>query len=698
MGKGVKYRVDRGVAVITVRNPPVNALSHGVRAGLVAAVERAEADAQVCAIVIKADGRTFPAGADIREFGKPPQAPLLPEVCNRIEAASKPVVAALHGTALGGGFELALAAHYRVAHSTAKVGLPEVTLGLVPGAGGTQRAPRICGAAAALDLMLSGRPISAHEARATGLIDAVARADLYSAAIDYASMVADLGVRLRPSRARREGLMDPVAYEATIASKRQALAGSPLIAPAKIIDCVEAALLLPFDAGLALERAAFQDCMATDQSAALRHVFFAERAAAKVPELDSAETHKIDIAGVVGGGTMGSGIAVSMLDAGLAVVMIERDVDTLKDGVARVKAIYDRALDRGRITSRERDERMGRLLASLDYSDLRGADLVIEAVIEDMGAKVAVFAQLDAVLKPGAILASNTSYLDIDKLAETTSRPSDVLGLHFFAPANIMKLLEIVVGEKTAADVVATGFALAKKLGKVAVRAGVCDGFIGNRILLAYRRAAELMVEDGASPYEIDAAMRTYGFRLGPFQVSDLAGLDIAWAQRKRRAASRDPGARYVAIADKLCERGWFGQKTGRGYYRYPDGQRRGVEDEQVLRLVAAEREEKGIVPRQFRREEIQRRCLAAMANTGAKLIEEGIALRPSDIDVVMIHGYGFPRWRGGPMMAADLAGLLAVQNDLTSFAPDDPGLWTPAPLFGELIRNGQGFGSLNRG
>lgn len=696
MNDHVAYEVRDGVAVLTITHPPVNALSFTVRSGLFDGVERAESDPTVRSVLIRAEGRTFPAGADVREFGRPRAEPILSKVVARIEACSKPVVAAVQGTALGGGFEIALGAHFRLAERSARFGLPEIGLGVLPGGGGTQRVPRITGAGPALDLMLSGKPISAEKASDLGLVDALVDGDVGKAGFAFARDLADKGAKPRPTCDRRDGFADASAYGAAIAARRAEAAKSPLEAPAKIVDCVEAAMLLPFEAGIAMERASFDDCENSDGARALRHAFFAERRAAKVPELEGATLREVNTIGVVGAGTMGTGIAVSCLDAGFPVTLVERDDEGLLRGVERIDAIYERSVSKGRMTEAARDARLGQLSGTTRMEDLAQVDLVIEAVFEETSVKEGVFAQLDAVMKPGAILATNTSYLDINALAATISRPEDVVGYHFFSPANIMKLLEIVVADKTDPNVVATGFALAKKLRKVPVRAGVTDGFIGNRILAAYRLAADFMLEDGATPAQIDAAMRAYGFPVGPYQVLDIAGLDISWARRKRLAATRDPAHRYVAIGDRLCEHGWFGQKAGRGYYLYEEGSRVGKEDPEVLQIIAEERAAKGIVPRTFSVEEIQNRCLAAMANEGAHLVEEGVALRPSDIDVVQFYGYGFPRWRGGPMMAAELRGLLSVENALKSWVEEAPEFWEPAALWGELIKNGRGFSDLN--
>lgn len=692
----VHYRVEDRIAVLTVDNPPVNALSHSVRVGLVEGIYAAEADPDVDAVVIMAAGRTFPAGADISEFGAPPSEPWLPEVCDRIEDCRKPVVAALHGTALGGGFELALAAHYRLASETASVGLPEVTLGILPGAGGTQRAPRLAGAEGALDLMLSGRPVSADKAAELGLVDGVVEGDLESAALSYAEALVAEGAGPRRTRDATTGFADSTRFMEVVAQRKKIVAAFPVEAPRRIVDCVEAALILPFETGLAYERAAFEDLVSSDQSAALRHMFFAERRASKFPGLDSVSARKLERIGVVGGGTMGSGIAVALLGAGFEVTLLERNVATLEAGVKRIVDTLDRQVKRGRITAQTRETLLDGLEGALDYAMMGTADLVIEAVFEDLEAKKSVFAALDKAMRPGAILATNTSYLDVDLLAAGTDREAEVIGLHFFAPANVMRLLEIVVGSETAPDVVATALALARRLGKTPVRSEVSDGFVANRMLVAYRKAADELLEDGATVAQVDEAMRAFGFPLGPFQVADLSGLDISWARRKRLAPTRDPAERYVAIGDLLCEAGRFGQKTGRGYYAYEEGGRVGVEDPEVTRIIEAERARKGITPQEFARDEISRRCLLAMANEGARIVEEGVALRPSDIDVAMVHGFAFPRWRGGPMKWADLTGLFKVKRALEELVEEDPALWTPCPLFGELIKNGKTFDSLN--
>jgi len=687
------------ILLVSIDNPPVNALGVDVRRGLLEAIEAADADPAVKAVLIVGAGRNFIGGADIREFGKPPMAPALPDVCNRIEASTKPVIAAINGVALGGGLEVALSAHYRVALPTAKFGLPEVALGLLPGAGGTQRTPRLIGAQAALDLMLTGRHASAKEAEKLGLVDRIVEgSDPVAVGLTYAQELLDANAPVR--RTRDAGaLADRAAQSAIVEAARADTAKKSrgLFSPLKIVDAVQGAIDLPFDEGLALERKLFIECLDSPQRAGLVHAFFAERETAKSPETRDAKPRAIASVGIVGGGTMGAGIAVAALDAGLPVTMIERDDEALARGRKNVEKVYDGMVKKGRMTEEGKTTVMARWNGSTAYDALADVDLVIEAVFEEMGVKKAVFAELDRVCKPGAVLATNTSYLDINEIADSVSRPADVIGLHFFSPANIMKLLEIVVPSKVANDVVATAFELAKKLKKTPVRAGVCDGFIGNRILAVYGQAAQYMMEDGASPWQIDKALRDFGYPMGPFQVSDLAGGDIGWATRKRRAATRNPEARYVQIADRIAERGWFGQKTGRGYYLYPEGARIGTPDPEVDAIIDAERERAGITPRSFTDEEIVRRYLAAMINEGANVVHQGIALRPLDVDVTFVHGYGFPRYRGGPMKYADSVGLPKVLADIREFAKEDPIFWQPSPLLVELVEKGADFASLNQ-
>lgn len=694
----VESALHENILVLTLNNPPVNALSVEVRCALLAAIDSAADNPAVEALLLVGAERHFCGGADIREFGQTPQPPALPDVVKRIEDSAKPVVAAIQGVALGGGLEIALAAHYRVALSGARLGLPEVLLGLLPGAGGTQRLPRLIGAQAALELMLSGRQLNAEEALKLGLVDHVGEADqALIAGLAYSRQLLAKGGGVRRTR-DAQALSEQETQRAAIEAARQQVAQKSrgLLSPQHIIQAVETALDHAFEDGLREERRLFLECLDSPQRAGLVHAFFAEREVLKAPETRAAMPRPLDQVGVVGGGTMGAGIAVAALDAGLLVTLIERDQPALARGCENIEKVYDALISKGRLSAAEKNATLERLSASTDYQTLDQADLVIEAVFEDMAAKQAVFAELDRVCKAGAVLASNTSYLDINLIADSLSRPSDVIGLHFFSPANIMKLLEIVVPDKVAPEVVATAFALAKKLRKVPVRAGVCDGFIGNRILAVYRQAADHMMEDGASPYQIDQALRDFGFPMGPFQVADLAGGDIGWATRKRKAATRDPLARYVQIADRLCERGWFGHKTARGYYRYPQGPRSAVQDPEVLAIIDAERARAGITPRTFDNPEIIRRYMAAMINEGANVVHEGIALRPLDVDITFIHGYGFPRHRGGPLKYADQYGLPQVLTDIREFAEQDPLFWKPSPLLLELVEREANFDSLN--
>ncbi|MGI4858362.1 MAG: 3-hydroxyacyl-CoA dehydrogenase NAD-binding domain-containing protein, partial [Janthinobacterium lividum] len=651
----VLTEMDGEVLVVTINHPPVNALSVPVRQGLIDAMDLAQASSEVKAVIVRGQGRAFCGGADIREFGRVVSLGTR-DVCARMENCTKPVVAAIHGVALGGGMEIALAAHHRIGTPNARLGLPEVSLGLLPGGGGTQRLPRLVGAKAALEIMLSARHVSAAEALALGLLDRLADDEeiLAPALVYVRSLLRDAAPLRRTCQG--EGLDDRARAEADIAAVREETnrKGRGLFAPGLIIDAVQAALDLPFAEGIETEKRLFQRCMDSPQRAGLVHAFFAEKDVVKVPEASRAKPLRIASVGVVGGGTMGAGIAVSLLDAGFPVTMVERDDEGLARGKHHIESVYASLIKRGRLTEEAANERLSRLSGSVDYASLHVADLVIEAVFEDMDVKHAVFGALDAVCKRSAILATNTSYLDVNAIAAAVSNPGRVIGLHFFSPANIMKLMEIVVPASASDETVATAFDVAKRLKKIAVRAGVCDGFIGNRLLAVYRAAADHMMEDGASPYQIDAAMREFGFAMGPFQVMDLAGGDIAWATRKRRATTRDPRTRYVQIADRLCERGWFGQKTGRGFYLYPDGARAGTEDPEVEEIIKAERARAGIAPRTFTNDEIVRRYLAAMINEGANVVDEGIALRPLDVDVTLVHGYGFPRHRGGPMHYAD--------------------------------------------
>ena len=693
MSEAIEYERVGDIAVLKANNPPVNALGLDVRAGLIAGVERAEAEG-ARAILIYGGGRTYFAGADIREFGKPPTKPYLPDVCNRIEASPLLVVSSMHGTALGGGLEIAISTHYRIAVPSARMGLPEVHLGLIPGATGTQRLPRLVGVEKSLDIMTTGRQINAQQALELGVIDRIAEGEPRDIGLTYAQELLDAGA---PRRAVSEmpapaPIDFDAAYDATLARSRGQ------ISPAYCVRAVKAACDLPFAEGVAAERALFRELMETDQRQGMIHAFFSERAVSKLPELEGVAPRDLNAIGVIGGGTMGSGIATACLLSGLNVVLLEMTPEAAEAARGRIEGNLGGAVKRGKLSQDKYDAITGKALTlSTEYAALSDVDLVIEAVFEEMGVKKQVFTQLDAVCKRGAVLASNTSYLDIDEIAACTSRPGDVIGLHFFSPAHVMKLLEVVVADATAPDVVATGFALGKKLGKVSVRAGVCDGFIGNRILKTYRTCADHLVLDGASPYQIDKAMTGFGFAMGPFAVADLAGLDIGWATRKRLAPTRDPRERVPTYPDKLCEDGHFGQKTGKGYYDYAGGKRGGVPNPQVMELIEAERAELGITPREFSDEDIVRRYMASMVNEAAKVVGEGIARRPLDVDMTLLFGYGFPRYNGGPLKWADMQGLPALLDDIRGYVEEDAYFWQPAPLLEQLVAEGRSFDDLNK-
>ncbi|WP_420335148.1 3-hydroxyacyl-CoA dehydrogenase NAD-binding domain-containing protein [Roseibium sp.] len=678
------------IALVALNNPPVNAASHAVRSGVWNAIETLQEDADVKVIALYGEGRTFIAGADIREFGKPPQNPWLPDLCNFIEDSKTPIVCVLHGTTLGGGLEVALASHVRVALPGTRVGLPEVTLGILPGAGGTQRAPRLAGISASLALITSGKPIPAETALGQGLVDRIDAGSPREVAIAAAEDL--LSGKLQARRSCDlpvEEDADAVAAMRAKLSKTQPL----LFSPHKCVDAVEASRLAR-DEGLKEERRLFNECMDSPQRAGLIHAFFAERAVAKVPEASAKprDVHKI---GVIGGGTMGSGIATAALLAGFNVTMTERDQAGLDRGIATITSNLDGAVKRGKLTSDARENILSeKLSAATELEALSDADLIIEAVFEDMGVKREIFATLDKVAKPGAVLASNTSYLDINQIAEATSRPEDVVGLHFFSPAHIMRLMEVVVADKTGSDAVATGFALAKKLKKIAVRSGVCDGFIGNRIMTFYKKAADYMMMDGASPEEIDKAITGFGFAMGPYQVADLAGLDISWAANKRRAATRPAEERYIPIADEICEKGWFGRKTGQGFYVYDsDGTRPNPE---ALAIIDAERAKAGVTPRSFSGDEIVSRFVTAMILEATRVLEEGIALRPVDIDAVFLFGYGFPRFRGGPMHTADQIGAAELVRRIEAYAKEDSYYWQVPALLRKLAEAGGTFAEMN--
>ena len=636
-----------GILVVTIDNAPVNALSADVRAGLMAALDHAETESAIAGVVLTGAGNNFIGGADIREFGKPPVEPLLPDVIARIEAFAKPVAAAINGAALGGGLEVALACHRRHAAPAAKLGLPEVKLGIVPGAGGTQRLPRLVGITSAIEMIAGGRIISASEALKLGIVDSISESALLTDAIadikgaDASSLRRTGTLSVPPETAEA---IEKVAADALRKARGQR-------APAEAIRLVRLAATAPLAEGLAEERRTFIELRDSEEAAALRHVFFAERASAKVDGLEAVAPRSIETVGIVGTGLMGSGIAVAALNGGYRVIGNEQNAEAAEKGRERIAGILDKAVQSGRLDAAGREDRLNRLTVTADIQQLAQADIIIEAVFDDLTVKTELFRRLDTIVRADAILATNTSYLDPDVIAAATARPKRVVGLHFFLPAHIMRLLEVVNCKETTPEVLASALAFAKRLGKLAIISGVTEGFIGNRIFSAYRREAEYMVEDGALPQEIDAAVEAYGFPMGPFAVFDMAGLEIAWARRKRQAATRDPAERYVVIADRLCEAGRFGQKTGLGWYAYPDGKR--TVDPDVTAVIEAARAEKGILPRRFTAEEIVSRLLKAMADEGEALLSEGIAARASDIDLVMINGYGFPSSKGGPMFAA---------------------------------------------
>lgn len=688
------YAVHGPVAVVTLNNPPVNGLGHALRSGIVAALDQALADPQVQAIVLTGSARAFSGGADVREFGTPKagQEPTLPSVIRALDGATKPVVAAIAGVCLGGGLELALGCHYRVALPDASLGLPEVKLGLLPGAGGTQRLPRLIGLEPALNMIVSGQPVPANAFAGTPLVHALIEGDLVEGAVAFAAQVAARGEPL--PRARDLKVKQPNADAfLQFARNTVAAASKPFPAPLQCVEAV-AASLKPFDEGLQTERTLFQALMQTPESRALRHVFQAERAAAKVPGLpEGTVLRPIARVGVIGAGTMGGGITMNFLNAGIPVVLLEMKQEALDRGLATIRKNYENSMKKGKLKPEQVEQRMGLITPTLEYAALKDADLIVEAVFEEMGVKEAVFRQLDAVAKPGAILASNTSYLDIDRIATFTRRPQDVIGLHFFSPANVMRLLEIVRGAQTAPDVLATSLQLAKQIKKVAVVSGVCDGFIGNRMLARYGAAAQGLINAGALPQQIDGALQKFGLAMGPFRMGDLAGLDIGWATRKRKAAEAGVEMKPI-VADKLCEAGRFGQKTGAGWYRYEAGNRTPLPDSVTEQLIADYRAAHGITPRKIGDEEIVERCIFALVNEGARILEEGIAARASDIDLVYLNGYGFPLHRGGPMLYADTVGLPQVVRSLRRFAaePGADASWQPAPLLVRLAEEGRSF------
>jgi 3-hydroxyacyl-CoA dehydrogenase len=684
----VSYELVDDIGVISIDNPPVNALSHAVRQGIRDALAAAQQDASKAVLII-CDGRTFIAGADITEFGKPPKEPHLPDLCNTIEASSKLVVAALHGTALGGGLEVALSCHYRCAVPDAKAGLPEVKLGLLPGAGGTQRLPRLIGVRDALDLMTSGNPIDAERAATLGLIDHIIDGDLREAALAWCrELTAKDAPWRRTSELSVEGAPPRVLdeYRGTLAKRARGQ-----IAPQKIVDCVEAAATRSFSEGLRIEREKFIECMQSPQSAALRHMFFSEREAAKIRGLPKdTPLRDVNKVGVIGAGTMGSGIAMNFANAGMQVALLEVDDEALRKGLGIIDRNYQGGVKRGKMSEEQALACRGRISGTTDYESLSDADLVIEAVFENLELKQEVFAKLDAVCRQGAILATNTSYQDVDRIAAATKRPQDAIGLHFFSPAHIMKLLEVVRASMTADDVLATCMALARKIRKTPVVSGVCYGFIGNRMLGHYAREAQLCVIEGATPAQVDTAMEEWGMAMGPLAVFDLAGLDVGYKARQGLPEAERGDPRAFRVADALVEMNRLGQKTGAGFYRYDPETRKRSSDPAVQALIEREAADLGVEQRHLDAEEIVDRLLFALVNEGMNILDEGIAQRPGDIDVVYVYGYGFPAWRGGPMHYADAVGLAHVLERIREFEQRfGSENWTPAPLLEKLVESG---------
>jgi len=698
------YEVHGHVAVITMNNPPVNGLGLANRQGIVEGLKKAQADANVTAIVLTGAGKAFSGGADIKEFGSPKAIaePNLLTVIRAVELSTKPVIAAVHSVAMGGGLELAMGAHYRIAAPGTAVALPEVKLGLLPGAGGTMRLPRVLGVEVALNMIVSGEPVKSEQLAAMPgqkLFDKMAAsaeslpAEALAFAQEMATKHADGSalplVRNLPCKHPKGAAYFQFARNMVGGMSKN------YPAPLKCVDVVEMATTLPFDQGMLKEREAFMGLMQTPESNALRHLFIAERAASKIPDVaEDTPKRKIDSVGVIGAGTMGGGIAMNFLNAGIPVTILETKQEALDRGLATIRKNYEAQVKKGKLKQDKYEQRMAMLKPTLSYGDLSQADLIIEAVFEEMGVKEVVFKQLDAVAKAGAILASNTSTLDVNQIASFTKRPQDVVGMHFFSPANVMKLLEVVRGEKTAKDVLATVMALAKKIKKTAVVSGVCDGFIGNRMIEQYSRQAGFLLEEGALPQQVDKAIEKFGFAMGPFRMGDLAGNDIGWAIRKRRAVER-ANMKYSKTADLLCEMGRYGQKTGAGWYDYVPGKRDAIPSTVVNEMIEKHRADQGIKARKISDDEIVQRLVFAMVNEACHILEEGIASRASDIDMVYLTGYGFPIFRGGPMHYAQTFGLYNVVTAMQRFAQnpmDDQAFWTPAPLLTKLVAEGRGF------
>jgi 3-hydroxyacyl-CoA dehydrogenase len=687
------YSVHGRTAVILLNNPPVNGMGHALRQELAGHLETAWANPAVDAIVIAGAGKLFCGGADIKAFNTPASRaePSSRTIVARIEAATKPVIAAIHGSALGLGLEFAMGCHYRVAQRGAKLGLPEVKLGLLPGGGGTQRLPRLAGVEAAVKMIVEGEPVGADEALAMHLVDEVADGDLLPAALDFARRVA--GRVGHPVASRRSVAAAPAP--AWFDQQRHRIVGAKRGQPAPLecLSCIEAATRLPFDEGMAFERSRFDVLVNGSESKAMRHLFLAERAAAKVAGLPAGTVaRRIGRVAVIGAGTMGGGIAMSFASAGIPVTLVETRDEALQRGLATIRRNYDGTVAKGRLSAAEAQARVARIEPTLDIERVREADLVIEAVFEDMAVKRELFARLDALCKPDALLATNTSRLDVNEIAASTARPGAVIGLHFFSPANVMRLVEVVRGVASAPETIATAMDVVRRIGKLPVLVGVCDGFVGNRMVAHYAREAEFLLEEGATPAQVDGALQAFGLAMGRFAMADLAGLDIGWAGRKRTAATRPKHLRYSKVADRICELGRFGQKTGAGFYRYEPGSRTPIPDPLVHELIVASAKEAGIERRTITDEEIVERCIYALVNEGARILEEGIAQRASDIDLIYVNGYGFPAWRGGPMFYADTIGLARVLERVRAFEARHGEFWTPAPLLVRLAEAGRTF------
>lgn len=691
----VHYERDGDIAVITLDNPPVNALAKEVRVALARHLETAAGDDGVTAIVICGNGRNLCGGADIREFNTPARdvKPMSRDLMNFIEDCAKPVVAAIHGPTLGGGLELSLGCHYRVAAADARIGLPEVQRGVIPGAGGTQRLPRLIGLEPALDIITTGIPVDGNRAKVLGIVDDVASGDVRTGAIAFArQVVADNRGPRRISAMKVAG--DPAENKKLIDEYRAKLQKTSrgLLAPFHCLESVANAASMPFDQGWEREAEISRVAMASTESRSLVHAFFAERQVTKIPDIPAdIALRPVTKAAIIGAGTMGGGIAMSFANAGVPVTVIEASQENLDRGMGRMEANYDATRQRGRLSDDEMAARMGRITPSTDYADMADADIVIEAVFEEMDVKKAVFAEIDRLARADAILATNTSTLDVDEIAQTTSRPESVLGTHFFSPANVMTLLEVVRAENTDKDIVASVMAMAKAINKVGVVVGVCDGFVGNRMLAPYFRQGDFLVEEGALPQDVDRVIEAFGFRMGPFRVSDLAGLDISWAIEKRRAETRPADERFSPLIDSICQLGRYGQKTGAGWYRYEDG-RTALPDPVVEEIIAARSREMDLNRRPVDDDEILQRCMYSMINEGAKILEEGLAIRASDIDVIWLHGYGFPRHRGGPMFYGDTVGLREVCDTLDRFHREWGDKWQPAALLRQLADAGSSF------